>query len=180
MGGLDYPPLTAYHSWLCGKVGGMFSDDWFALHKSRGLEEPLLKVFMRATVVISEYLVYIPAVIIFLRHYSRNQGTGITSSNIALVAILMQPALILIDHGHFQYNAVMLGFVVASISSMFAGRLLWSCVFFVAALGFKQMALYYAPVIFAFLLGSCLTPRIRLGRLLSIAAITALSFAVLF
>jgi alpha-1,3-glucosyltransferase len=178
--GLDYPPLTAYHSWLCGKIGGFFSDDWFALHKSRGLEDPLLKVFMRATVIVSEYFSYVPAVVIFLRHYSRNQGTGITSTNIALVAILMQPALMLIDHGHFQYNSVMLGLLVATVSSIFAGRALWSCVFFVAALGFKQMALYYAPIIFAYLLGSCLTPRIRPGRLISIALITIISFAVLF
>jgi alpha-1,3-glucosyltransferase len=178
--GLDYPPLTAYHSWLCGKIGALFSDEWFALHKSRGLEDPLLKVFMRATVIVSEFLVYIPAVVIFLRHYSRNQGTGITAVNVALVAILMQPATLLIDHGHFQYNTVMLGFVVATMSSAFSGRLLWSCVFFVAALGFKQMALYYAPVVFAYLLGSCLTPRIRPGRLLAIAGITALSFVVLF
>lgn len=135
---------------------------------------------MRATVIISEYLTYVPALIIFLRHYSRNQGTGITSSSIALVAILMQPATILIDHGHFQYNTVMLGLMVASLSSIFAGRLLVGCIYFVAALGFKQMALYYAPVIFAYLLGSCLTPKIRLGRLLAIAITTLLSFAVLF
>ena len=135
---------------------------------------------MRATVIVSEYLVYIPAIIIFLRHYSRSQGIGTTSASVALVAILMQPATILVDHGHFQYNTVMLGFVVATISSLYAGRLLWACVFFVAALGFKQMALYYSPVIFAFLLGSCLTPHFRPGRLLSIGLITLLAFAILF
>ena len=178
--GLDYPPLTAYHSWLCGKVGSLFSDDWFAINKSRRIEDQLLKVFMRATVITSEYFVYIPAVIIFLRHYSRNQGTGGTSTAIALVAILMQPATILIDHGHFQYNTVMLGFMVASMSSVFAGRLLWCCIFFVAALGFKQMALYYAPVMFAFLLGSCFTPRFRPGLLVAISGVTLLSFAVLY
>jgi alpha-1,3-glucosyltransferase len=178
--GLDYPPLTAYHSWTCGKIGALFNEDWFALRKSRGLEDPMLKVFMRATVMVSEYFVYIPAIIIFLRHYSRNQGTGTTSFNVALVAILMQPATILIDHGHFQYNTVMLGLLVATMSSIFSGRSLWACVFFVAALGFKQMALYYAPVIFAYLLGSCLTPTFRPGRLLSIAAITLLSFAALY
>ena len=134
---------------------------------------------MRATVIISEYLVYVPAVIIFLRHYGRNQGVGKTSGLIALVAILMQPATILIDHGHFQYNTVMLGFVVASISSIFADRLLWSCIFFVAALGFKQMALYYAPVMFAYLLGRCLTPQMRLGRLITIGLVTILAFAAL-
>ncbi|EXJ88741.1 alpha-1,3-glucosyltransferase [Capronia coronata CBS 617.96] len=177
--GLDYPPLTAYHSWLCGKVGSLFARGWFALDQSRGLEDPALKVFMRSTVIISEYLVYVPALIIFLRHYSRAEGTGTTSSSIALVAILMQPATILIDHGHFQYNAVMLGFVIATLSSMYSGRLLWSCVFFVAALGFKQMALYYSPIVFAYLLGSCLSPRVRFGRLLSVATVTVLAFAVL-
>lgn len=178
--GLDYPPLTAYHSWLCGKIGSLFNPLWFGINKSRGMEDPLLKVFMRASVITSEYFVYIPAVIICLRHYSRNQGTGTTSNSIALVAILMQPATMLIDHGHFQYNTVMLGFMVAAMSSIFAGRLLWSCIFFVAALGFKQMALYYAPVMFTYLLGSCLTPRFRPGLLLSISGITILSFGVLF
>ena len=135
---------------------------------------------MRATVLLSEYLVYVPAIIIFLRHYGRSQGVGTTAGSIALVAILMQPATILIDHGHFQYNTVMLGFVVATVSNIYAGRLLWACIFFVAALGFKQMALYYAPVIFAYLLGSCLTPRLRPVRLICIAFITVLAFAVLF
>ena len=178
--GLDYPPLTAYHSWLCGKVGSLFDPAWFMINKSRGIEEPLLKVFMRASAITSEYLVYIPSIITFLRHYSRNQGTGTTSTMIALVAILMQPATMIIDHGHFQYNTVMLGFVVASMSSIYAGRLLWSCIFFVAALSFKQMALYYAPVMFAFLVGSCVTPRIRPGLFLGLAGVTILSFAALF
>jgi alpha-1,3-glucosyltransferase len=144
------------------------------------MEQPDLRVFMRATVLVSEYLIYVPALIVFLRHYGRNHGTGITSMSIALVAILMQPATLLVDHGHFQYNTVMLGFVVAALSSIYAGRLLWSCIFFVAALGFKQMALYYSPVIFAYLLGSCLTPQVRFGRLVSISVVTALAFAALF
>lgn len=135
---------------------------------------------MRATVIVSEYLTYIPAVIIFSRHYSRAEGTGTTSALIALVAILMQPAVLLIDHGHFQYNTVMLGLVVASLSSIYAGRSLWSCIYFVAALGFKQMALYYSPIIFAYLLGSCVTPKIRVGRLFSVAIVTLIAFIVLF
>ncbi|KIW20856.1 hypothetical protein PV08_01434 [Exophiala spinifera] len=178
--GLDYPPLTAYHSWLCGKIGSLFNREWFALDASRGIESQDLKVFMRATVIASEYLIYVPALIIFIRRFSRAQGVGTTASSIALVAILMQPATILIDHGHFQYNTVMLGFVVASLSSIYASRPLWACIFFVAALGFKQMALYYSPVIFAYLLGSCFTPSIRPGRLVLIALITILAFAVLF
>lgn len=160
--------------------GSLFGPAWFALEESRGFEHPRLKVFMRASVVISEYLVYIPAVVNFLRRYTHMQGVPVWSASIALVAVLLQPATILIDHGHFQYNTVMLGLVVASLEAILAGRMLWACIFFVGALGFKQMALYYAPVMFAFLLGVCVFPRIRILRLLCISLVTIASFAVLF
>ncbi|KAL2794297.1 ALG6, ALG8 glycosyltransferase family-domain-containing protein [Aspergillus keveii] len=177
--GLDYPPLTAYHSWLLGKIGSIFDPTWFALDDSRGLEDPLLKVFMRATVIVSEYLIYIPAIVTFLRRYTRMQAVPVWSASIALSAILLQPATILIDHGHFQFNTVMLGLFVASLDAILAGRMLWACIFFVGALGFKQMALYYAPVMFAFLLGVCTVPRFRPVRLLCISLVTIVAFAVL-
>jgi len=135
---------------------------------------------MRATVIASEYLIYVPALVIFLRRYARLEKVNVWEATIALVAILMQPATMLIDHGHFQYNTVMLGLAVASMSSMLAGRHLWSCVFFVAALGFKQMALFYAPAIFVYLLGISVYPRVDMPRLLSIATITVASFALLY
>ncbi|KAK0107420.1 Glucosyltransferase-like protein [Cadophora gregata f. sp. sojae] len=177
--GLDYPPLTAYHSWLLGKIGGFINPSWFALHTSRGLEDPSLKIFMRATVIVSEYLIYIPAAVIFVRRLTKLQGINSWNASIALTAILMQPGMILIDHVHFQYNTVMLGLVLASMSSVLAGRFMWSCVFFVLALGFKQMALYYAPAMFAYLLGVCLFPRINIPRFLGIAVVTLVSFALL-
>jgi alpha-1,3-glucosyltransferase len=177
--GLDYPPLTAYHSWVLGKIGGLIDPSWFALQTSRGIDDDSLKVYMRATVIVSEYLIYIPAAVIFVRRISKLQGVNTLNASIALTAISMQPGTILIDHVHFQYNTVMLGFVLASMSSILAGRFMWSCVFFVLALGFKQMALYYAPAMFAYLLGVCLFPRLNFPRLLGIALVTSVSFAVL-
>lgn len=177
--GLDYPPLTAYHSRLCGALGALINPAWFALYTSRGSEDPSLKIFMRASVVVSEYLVYVPAAVIFIRRYSRLAGASTWSMSLALTAFLMQPATILVDHVHFQYNTVMLGLVLASMSSLLAERYLWAAVFFVAALGFKQMALYYALPVFAYLLGSCVFPRLNPGRLLGIAAVTVISFALL-
>ena len=177
--GLDYPPLTAYHSWLVGHIGAFINPSWFALHTSRGLEDPILKVFMRASVLISEYVIYVPATVIFVRRLSKVQGVSTWRASIALTAMFMQPCTILIDHVHFQYNTVMLGFVMATMSSALAGRYMWSCVFFVLALGFKQMALYYAPAIFAYLLGVCIFPRINIPRFLGIAVVTAASFVLL-
>jgi alpha-1,3-glucosyltransferase len=178
--GLDYPPLTAYHSYILGKVGSLINPSWFAVDVSRGIESPLLKVYMRATVLISEYIVYMPAAVILTRRQGHLLGVSTWESSVALAAILLQPSTMLIDHAHFQYNTVMLGFVLASMSSLFAGRLLWGCVFFVAALCFKQMALYFAPAMFAYLLGTCLNPRLQPGRLLAIAIVTAFSFAAMF
>ncbi|KZZ90545.1 glucosyltransferase [Moelleriella libera RCEF 2490] len=177
--GLDYPPLTAYHSWIMGKIGAFIDPNWFTLYESRGSDDPTLKVFMRATVIVSEYLIYVPAVVVFSRKYSRLNGVATWTSSVALVAILMQPATILIDHVHFQYNTVMLGLVLACINSMLAERYKWSAVFFVAALAFKQMALYYAFSVFAYLLGKCIVPRLDPARLLSIALVTVATFAVL-
>ncbi|EME50342.1 glycosyltransferase family 57 protein [Dothistroma septosporum NZE10] len=178
--GLDYPPLTAYHSWVLGQVGSLLNKDWFALYQSRGLETPDLKIFMRATVYVSEHLVYVPAVIICVRNLAKLHSINSWESTIALTAILMQPATILIDHGHFQYNTVMLGLIVAAMSNMIAGRNLWACIFFVGALGFKQMALFYALIVAAYLAGSCFKPRVNIIRFAGIVIVTALSFALLY
>lgn len=135
---------------------------------------------MRATVLVSEYLTYIPAAVTYVRPPQQSGGVGAWESSIALAAILMQPSIILIDHAHFQYNTVMLGLVLASIHNLIAGRLLWASLLFVGALGFKQMALYYAPAVFAYLLGICVFPRINFSRFISIALITLASFAITF
>ncbi|KAK0353901.1 Glucosyltransferase-like protein [Friedmanniomyces endolithicus] len=178
--GLDYPPLTAYHSWALGRIGWLIEPEWFRLYLSRGADDTDLKVFMRATVVLSESLVYIPAAVLCVRQLARLHNINAWEPSIALTALLMQPATILVDHGHFQYNTVMLGFTLATIASMLAGRPLWSCVFFVGALGFKQMALFYAPAVAAYLAGICISPRLDAPRLLGIAIVTLASFAVLF
>ena len=160
--------------------GSLFDSSWFSLDTSRGFESANLKAFMRASVLVSEYLVYVPSLVILNRKLAKAGGVSVWESSIALTAVLMQPSTILIDHAHFQYNTVMLGFTLASMSSMLAGRYFWSCVFFVASLGFKQMALYYAPIVFAYLLGVCFHPKINIVRFLGITVTTLVSFAVLF
>ena len=47
--GLDYPPLTAYHSYINGRVAAAFNPDWVSLNSSRGTESYHHKLFMRYT-----------------------------------------------------------------------------------------------------------------------------------
>ena len=146
--GLDYPPLTAYHSWLLGKVGIIFGNvEWFQLYTSRGLDDYDLKSYMRGTVIFSELAVYIPAVIMFVRWYGKYVSRiSAIDQSIAASAILFQPALMLIDHGHFQYNSVMLGLTLLAIVNLNYNNRLIASFLFVLSLCFKQMALYYAPI----------------------------------
>ncbi|KAK9468791.1 glycosyl transferase [Lipomyces arxii] len=178
--GLDYPPLTAYHSWLLGYIGKIINPDWFALESSRGCENENLKSYMRLTVLVSEAFIYIPAVSMFIRYVIREHGLSPLNHSTATAAILLQPALILIDHGHFQYNSVMLGLTLLGITNIFRGRLFLGSIFFVLSLSFKQMALYYALPIFAYLLGICVKPRLNFLRFISLAVSVVLTFGVVF
>ena len=39
-----------------------------------------------------------------------------------LVMVLLQPSLVLIDHGHFQYNSVCLGLAMGAASAVAGGQ----------------------------------------------------------
>jgi alpha-1,3-glucosyltransferase len=167
-------------SFLTFPSGSYINPSWFELDNSRGLDDPSLKIFMRASALISEFVIYVPAIVVLGRRLARLHSVPSWDFLVATSAILMQPATILIDHGHFQYNTIMLGLAAASICNLITNRILLASIFFVGALGFKQMALFYAPAIFAHLLGSSLFPRIRIGRLISIALVTLIAFAALY
>ena len=151
--GLDYPPLTAYHSYLLGKIANQIDPSWVALDSSRGLESDELKLFMRLTVLVTDLLIYTPALYLWIyTFYSQNRNEILQPM---LLVALASPSLALIDHGHFQYNSAMLGLSLLSFSCFIKKRYSIGSVFFVFALGFKQMALFYALPVFFFLLGKC-------------------------
>ena len=61
--GLDYPPLTAYVSWLCGIFSSwLVSAESVALNTSRGYEDPTHKAYMRGTVLALDVLVYMSVI----------------------------------------------------------------------------------------------------------------------
>lgn len=220
--GFDYPPLTAWVSLVCGWVATRFPAlrASFALDESRGAESVALTVFMRASVCVLEALVYWPAVAFFLRR--RLHGRSARARHVALYTVLLQPALLLVDHGHFQYNGVMLGLsamsfallysklpnvhvrarippgadtsgsaglqrmLLDSLSRQISYEYVIAAIFFSLSLCFKQMALYYAPAVFAVMLGRCvgLAREQQLARgawlLLGLGTATLTTFLVAF
>ncbi|XP_007957324.1 dolichyl pyrophosphate Man9GlcNAc2 alpha-1,3-glucosyltransferase [Orycteropus afer afer] len=150
--GLDYPPLTAYHSLLCAYVAKLINPDWIALHTSRGYESHTHKLFMRTTVFVADLLIYIPAVILYCCCLKETSTNGKIAN---ALCILLYPGLILIDYGHFQYNSVSLGFALWGVLGVSHDWDLLGSLAFCLAINYKQMELYHSLPFFCFLLGKC-------------------------
>ncbi|XP_037070274.1 dolichyl pyrophosphate Man9GlcNAc2 alpha-1,3-glucosyltransferase-like [Pollicipes pollicipes] len=90
--------------YVCGAVAAWLDPSYVALHASRGLETPEHRLFMRSTVLVADLLVFLPAVLC------------VTLNVLAVFALY--PGLMLIDHGHFQYNGVSLGLTVAAVAAL--------------------------------------------------------------
>jgi alpha-1,3-glucosyltransferase len=181
--GLDYPPLTAYVSWLCGWFSHhLVGPESVALMSSRGIEDPTHKAFMRATVFVLDWLVFGSAV--WYAAYRRNNFHHRNKSLWTIFLTLSQPAILLIDHGHFQYNTVGLGLAVGSFAYMVQSDFsscIVSAVLFSLALNFKQMTLYYAPAVFCYLLGRCLEqPKLFVQRFFQLGAAVIVTFSVMW
>ena len=153
--GLDYPPLTAYGSWICGKIAQVLNPEWVALHTSRGYEDKPSKLFMRSTVWVLDAICYFIPAVYFCFSYRPRNGHMLTfwERFQVLMLLLLQPGLILVDHGHFQYNCVSLGLAIMGIAWVVNDRDLLGSIAFCLSLNYKQMSLYYAPSFFFYLLG---------------------------
>lgn len=159
-----------------------------ALDASHGHESPGLKLFMRATVMAVDLVVWLPAVLLLLRHLQQQQQHQQKHSHsqpvlLCVVALLLQPALLLIDHGHFQFNSASLGLALLAFVAFGAQHDLLGSVCFVLALCYKQMCLYYAIPVFTFLLGRALhraSGRPPLLQIVLLGAVVAATFALCF
>lgn len=176
--GLDYPPLTAYHSYIMGLVADWLDPESVRLFASRGYENDTHKTFMRWTVFLSDIYFYVTAVLCICidaeRVKIKEKGLVRIKSHqnifkrvdIATTLFLLYPGLILIDHGHFQYNCVSLGLFLWATFFVIAIENDFLCtIFFVLALNYKQMELYHALPFFCYLLRKCfirIPPKYRL------------------
>jgi alpha-1,3-glucosyltransferase len=200
--GLDYPPLTAYVSWICGALSSLLvGPESVALKTSRGLEDPLHKAYMRGTVLFLDLLLY--GSIVWVATRPRRPGVTTTTTTSShghdtqsiwfFLLAMAQPAMLLIDHGHFQYNTTALGISLWSFYYMsrpgFQNCVVGS-VLFCCALSFKQMTLYYAPAAFCYLLGRCFAVpapnaseqgrKFLVSRFVTLGAMVLVTFAFLW
>ncbi|XP_056638828.1 dolichyl pyrophosphate Man9GlcNAc2 alpha-1,3-glucosyltransferase [Diorhabda sublineata] len=198
--GLDYPPLSAYHMFICGKIAQYLNDNYTKLHDSRGYESESHKLFMRYTVMVCDIFLYIPALIIYYQtcigvkeiHESgakkkkwKNQNNIKMSSSFCTILGLLYPGIIIVDHGHFQYNCVSLGFAIFSITFLLKKYDVLASILFCFALNYKQMELYHSLPFFLYLLSSCVPKPGQKSvwgflKLFKISAVVIITFCVIW
>jgi alpha-1,3-glucosyltransferase len=132
---------------------------------------------MRLTVLAADAGVYFPAALAAAAAFGRSGPQRL----LVLAAMLFNPALVLIDHGHFQYNCIGLGLAAGAAAAVARRRHLLGAALFAASLNHKQMGLYFAPAFFAHLLGRCRERRGAAARarlFAALAAVVAATFAL--
>lgn len=182
--GLDYPPLSAYLSFLFGKLMHQIEPQSVALQSSIGYESPTSRLAMRATVVLADLCLFFPAVVLAVdQMYPALDSHRLT----ALAFVLTSPPLLLIDHAHFQYNNVAMALFLLTVIFLVRQHDALPAAIFSAAVYFKHLSLYYALPIACVLL-SRLNTMLRRARfasaialstrvLLSIVIVTMATFA---
>ncbi|VDO21471.1 unnamed protein product [Brugia timori] len=158
--GLDYPPLTAYHSWLLGTLANKLNRSWIELHISRGMETETHKIFMRFTVVATFWIVYVSSLLLSTGFFRNTLSQRML--NYCAIAVLY-PGLLVVDSGHFQYNHVSLGLFLFSFACFVSSFLKLGSMFFVLSLSFKQMELYHALPVAIYLLSESFSSDNRLS-----------------
>ena len=138
---IDYPPLCAYSHWLMSKFIEKVQPDALKVEGSYGFSSPLYRTIMRVTLILLELVWIIPVVVRLLSILYPKQST--TTRRLYLLAFLMIPSLIYVDHGHFQPNSVMHGLVLWATYFILTNRIEFAVVAMVLAVNFKQMALYF-------------------------------------
>ncbi|UXI18472.1 hypothetical protein NH340_JMT04415 [Sarcoptes scabiei] len=180
--GLDYPPLTAYHSYLLGRIAKQINSKWIDLGESRGYESYDHKLFMRSTVLIAD-LIFLSALIYYWIYLQKN-----SNNCVYLLRSLFIPSLILIDHGHFQihrfrYNCVTLGLFFWALNFLKREHDILASIMFCLALNYKQISLYYSLPLFLFLLKKCIEKKsfaMKILKFIALALAVISSFSIIW
>ena len=183
--GLDYPPVTAYASFFFGVVAKFIDPSLVELHSSRGIENVVCKCFMRLTVVLCDIILCFPTLYLWIQLLLKNSQMYSKHTLFQTTAFFISvnmPSLLLIDHGHFQYNGVCIGLALLGALAILNNKDVLGSILFCLSLNFKQMALYYSPVFFFCLIRKCCDNNYRSHflHLLFVGTTVVTTFALLW
>ncbi|XP_057980938.1 probable dolichyl pyrophosphate Glc1Man9GlcNAc2 alpha-1,3-glucosyltransferase [Malania oleifera] len=173
---LDYPPFFAYFERFLSIFASFIDPQIVDLHKGLNYNSSTVVYFQRISVIVSD-------LILFCGVYCLTKNLNFRKRFMIWVLVVWSPALMIVDHMHFQYNGFLLGFLLISISCLEGGRDLMGGFVFAVLLCFKHLFAVAAPVYFVYLLrhycwkeGLCR----GFGRVLMMGSVVVAVLAVAF
>ncbi|XP_060523913.1 probable dolichyl pyrophosphate Glc1Man9GlcNAc2 alpha-1,3-glucosyltransferase [Cylas formicarius] len=143
---LDYPPFFAWFEYLLSLVAALFDKNMLDVSNINYASERTV-LFQRLSVIVTD-LIYAYGTYRCCHVLPKGWRRDV----VLPILLLTNCGLLMVDHIHFQYNGVMYGFLLLSISFMLEGKYLWSAFWFTFLLNMKHIYLYLAPAYFVYLL----------------------------
>jgi alpha-1,3-glucosyltransferase len=171
---LDYPPAFAFFEYILANYNPLTTfllkaDDRCLdlLPDDNNIPSDACVAFQRLTVILSDVILWVGAY--FCCHAMH--PTQPQSTVISFLLIVFNPALVWLDHIHFQYNGMLLGILLASIACLMMGNHVGNSTtlaydvyhlagasLFALLLNLKHLYLFLSPLYFCYLLERyCLT-----------------------
>ncbi|KAI4459710.1 dolichyl glycosyltransferase [Holotrichia oblita] len=143
---LDYPPIFAWFEYFLSQVAQYFDKDMLVIENLNYSSWETI-VFQRLSVIIAD-LVYAYGVQQCCLILPKSWQTNV----ILPVLLLANVGLLMVDHIHFQYNGIMFGILLLSITKMLKEQYIWSAFWFTILLNMKHIFIYLAPAYFIYML----------------------------
>ena len=142
---LDYPPYFAYFEYVLS-LAASYVDP--AMLDVRNLEHAsgATILFQRGSVIITDLVFALGA-----RQCSEVLSKKPHQKPLMLLLLLTNVGLFIVDHIHFQYNGILSGLLLLSISSLASQQVLVSGLLFSGLLMFKHIYLYIAPAFIVYM-----------------------------
>lgn len=172
---LDYPPLFAYFELLLSLPASLLDPTIVDLVAGQNYATPFAILFQRLSVAAAD-------LVLFLAAHRLARRFPPFRRRLAYALLLWSPALLIVDHIHFQYNGFLLGILLLSLSFLVEGRDLAGGIAFAVLICSKHLFLVGAPVYFVYLLRHYCKGGFgnALGRFLAMGSAVGAVFAAAF
>lgn len=136
------------------------------------------KVFMRLTSLLTDLLLYIPSAFLLSKELVPRKHCNLHLAFFFLIA--MMPSLVVIDHGHFQFNSAMMGLSLLSVYFLLKKQLVMCCVSLTLGVNFKVTTLFYSLAIAVAVLARALHHRLWPYLLIKLMVVVSFVFFVVW
>ncbi|GJQ74062.1 hypothetical protein Trydic_g18985 [Trypoxylus dichotomus] len=143
---LDYPPIFAWFEYLLSLCAQYFDRNMLIIDNLKYDSHETI-IFQRLSVIVGDF-VYAYGVYQCCSFLPKSWQTTV----ILPVLLLSNVGLLMVDNIHFQYNGIMFGILLLSITKLLKEQVIESSFWFTLLLNMKHIFVYLAPAYFIYML----------------------------